>query len=208
MTVQIRLEFENINLTRAEYLMHYFNAKLFTKHQTARLYPDLTLEEVQAKAKALESKYTFTLSYISNDLKQYGFENYVDSVKQDPIRELDIGDMYKLKEEFSMGEFFEGILETDEMFMPALAAAIDDVTQQFGLGCDLIEIEDQSMRFKNSENDQELCVTYSPSFGTLLFQMGVQQAVSPKINEGDGYQVLYDFIETDIICLEFFPDLI
>lgn len=208
MTVQIRLEFNNIDLSSAESLKHYFNAELFTKHQTARLYPNLTLEEVHAKIKALESKHTFTLSYISNDLKQYGFENYVDSVKLDPIRELDINDMYKLKGGFGMGDFFEGISDTDEMFMPALGAAFEEIAGQFGLSCELIEIKEYTARYKDSENEQELCVTYSPSFKTVLVQMGVQQAVSPSIDEGDGYQVMYDFIETDIINEEFFPDLI
>lgn len=208
MNMQIRLEFTGVTLTQAEFLKHHFDAEMYTKHSDARIYPNLNLDEVQAKIAQLEQKYDFKLSYISHDLNTYGVEVYEKGVKQE-IAALDIGDMYKIKEDFGMGSFFENIADTDEKFMPALNAALEEIFEFVGLPCELIELKGNELRYSVEDAEHELHITYSPLSKSILVQFGVEQAVSVG-EEGDTellYQTIEDLFENQL-CESMFGELV
>lgn len=199
MNMQIRLEFTGVTLSQAEFLKHHFDAEMFTKHMDANLYPSFNLDEVQAKIAQLEQKYDFKLSYISHDLNTYGVEVYEKGVKQE-IAALDIGDMYKIKEDFGMGSFFENIADTDEKFMPALNAALDEVFEFVGLPCKLLELKGNELSYSVEDAEHELHITYSPLSKSILVQFGAEQAVLVG-EEGDAqlfYQAIEDLFENQL----------
>lgn len=195
---QNRLEFNDLSAAQLALLSETFGNEIHTKHGFSKVYPNVSGDALAEKLNVFNNqhKMSYTHTFLMSDFSAYGFSSYVEGVKIPD--ELEDRDFYKIKESFAMGEYFEFIDDTHPRFIPALVDGFINYMESI-LDLELIEVNGNVMQFKLNDFDDTLFLTYSPTSKTVLFQLGVEQAVSPQINDSVGYETLCDYIENELL---------